>query len=114
MSVETIRDEFRKKVSRYRSFLRLLNSDDFAIAYGHASVKEQLEMRKTIEHADKNTLHTLIDSQLLRLTPFHQMSTSKLRRIGQNIRIPKYWRKNKSTLIKEIEDVVKRLKEGSI
>jgi hypothetical protein len=111
-SLETIRDSFHSQFKNIRKVHRLVHSDDFAIAYGNASRREKAEICDVIVRADRDTIVNFIEKQILKLTPFHQMTVRQLREIGRNISIPKYWDKDKSTLIEEIENVVERLKKG--
>lgn len=112
MSLKTIRDSFHAQLLNYRNTGRLIESDDFAIAYGNATATEKGEIRNAVKRVDKPAIRKFIKDQLLKLTPFYQMTLKQLREIGRNTRIPDYWKKDKATLIEEIEDVVARLKEG--
>lgn len=113
MRLKAIRSSFHARVLNFRNVNNILHSDDFAIAYGNATRQERHEIERAIDRADKATIVHFVKKKLLTLTPFHQMSVRQLREIGRNVRLPKYWEKDKTTLIEEIEDVVKRLKEGS-
>lgn len=112
MRLKTIRDSFHAKFLNHRSVLYVLDSEDFAIAYKHATTQEQKEIEAAIERADKETLVKFIKEKLLQLTPFHQMTLRQLREIGRNVKIEDYWKKDKGTLLKEIENVVTRLKKS--
>ena len=112
MRLKTIRSSFHARVLNFRNVNNILQSDDFAIAYGNATSQEQHEVEQAIDRADKAAIVKFVKAKLLKLTPFHQMSVRQLREIGRNVRLPNYWEKDKTTLIEEIEDVVKRLKEG--
>lgn len=112
MKLKTIRDSFHAEVLNYRKVLYVLESDDFAIAYSNATSREQREVQQVIDRADKRALVKFVKAQLLKLTPFHQMSVKQLREIGRNVRVPDYWKKDKITLIEEIENVVSRLKKS--
>ncbi|MEA1999820.1 MAG: hypothetical protein U9N61_10945 [Euryarchaeota archaeon] len=110
MRLKTIRGSFHAQFLKHRQVSYIINSDDFAIAYFNATELEQTEIGQAVQRADKETLINFIKTQLLKLTPFHQMALRQLREIGRNTQIPDYWKKDKATLIKEIEDVVTRLK----
>jgi hypothetical protein len=113
MKLKTIRDSFHARLLALRNVSYILNSDDFAIAYENAPDLEKKEILAAIERVDKKFLQKAVNTQLLKLTPFHRMTLRQLREVGRNTRIPEYWSKNKLTLISEIEDVVAKLKEGS-
>jgi len=111
MSLKTIRESFHAQFLQIRNMHRLIWSDDFSIVYNSASKEKQKEIKSAIERNDKLSLRKLIKEQLNKMTPFHKMGIRALREIGKNLRLPNYWRKDKGTLIEEIEHVIQRLKE---
>lgn len=113
MSLKTIRDSFHAQFRNFRNFHRLIMSDNFEIIYDSLKEYELLELKAIVDRVDKKALRKLIKGNLLKLTPFHQMSIRQLREIGRNTNIPKYWNKDKATLIEEIQNVVTRLKKSS-
>lgn len=113
MSLKTIQNSFHSQLLMIRSIHRLIHSDNFCIAYSKATKSEKEKVEKDIKQSNKRSLQEFIKKQLLPLSPFHRLNVKELRKIGGNVRISKYWMKDKITLIKEIEDVVKRIKESS-
>lgn len=110
MRLRTIRDSFHAKFLNDQRVLYLIRSDDFEVAYKNANKDERKAIEAAVERADKETLVAFIKKKLAELTPFHQLTLRQLREIGRNIQIEEYWNKDKVTLLREIEDVVTRLK----
>jgi hypothetical protein len=113
MGLEYIRERCTVVVCNGRNMKRLVDSDNFAIAYNAASKDMRLRVELAVGLLDKDYLRIFINEALQGMTPFHEMGVRALRKIAKNLRITGYWGKDKITLIKEIEDVVARLKEGS-
>ena len=112
MGLEAIQADLHAQFPNVRNTNRLIQSDDFAIAYNNASPKERRLITKAAHRIDKVTINKFIKKQLLSLTPFYSMGIKQLREIGKNIRLDEYWCKDKITLIEEIENVVARLKKS--
>jgi hypothetical protein len=91
---------------------RLVDSDNFAIAYNGASKDMRLRVELAVGLLDKNYLKVFIDKSLEKMTPFHSMGVRSLRKIAKNLSITDYWNMDKETLIKEIADAITRLKKS--
>ncbi len=111
MNLETLRDSFHVQSLLFRNIDNIIHSDNFAIAFHSADEKEKGNVQKQIFLLNKDYLKLFIISELDNLTPFHKMGIRKLREIGRNLRIAKYFILNKSTLIEEIKNVAERLKK---
>lgn len=112
MSLETIRETVHARLLNMRNVHHTVMSDDFEIIFRILNIREKRELNRLIELNDKKGIQNFIKQRLLKLTPFHNMSHTKLREIARHNSIPDYWLKKKTTLIREIEDVIKRLKAG--
>lgn len=121
MSLETLRNSFHAQALGFRNIDTILQSDNFAIAYGVVS-KEDQEFIESLIYGDafdvnrdiipnKKVIKQFINRQLKSLTPFHRMGIRKLREIGCNLSINDCFILNKATLIEEIENVAARLKK---
>ena len=113
MNLETIRHSFHLQFLNHRNVDALINTDNFSIAFKCATGKEQETVTLYIEKADKKFLQSFVAQKLQTLTPFHRLGVRALREIAKNVGIKNRRLLSKSTLIEEIEDVAKRLKEGS-
>jgi len=111
-SLRTLKRSFHAKFSKTLAIKRLVNSDNFELAYTNADEPTKKLFCESVKREDRTTIRSLIKRELSKLTPFHEMNMGKLRAIGRNLKIPDYKRLNKSFLIREIEHVVERLKEG--
>lgn len=112
MSLRAIRDSFHSQFLNCRNVNNLIHSDDFELAYQRATSKARNEIKKAIDRQDKVVIKNFISEQLANITPFHELTLRNLRIIGQNIGIKEYWKKDKLTLLEEIENVVQRLKSN--
>lgn len=112
MRLKAIRDSFHSQALKSRQLDRIISSDDFTIAYSNATDNEKKVVEQAIFRLDKTYVIEFVKKQLMHLTPFHQMGLKMLRDIGRNLSIPKYWEKDKISLIKEIENVVARIKKS--
>ena len=109
-SLRIIRDSFHAQFLNIRNCNNLIQGDDFEIAYEAASVQERRLVMEAIERLDKTKIKDFIDDKLVKLTPFEKLGIRKLREIGQHMRITGYQSMSKPELIKEIKNVVSRLK----
>ena len=63
---------------------------------------------------NKARLRTILRNLITDLKPFEQMSMTRLRNIAGHLRVSNYKDLTKDRLIKEIEDVIKRVKESNL
>lgn len=109
--------ELREAV--HYSFLNIRNTeyivytDDFELTYKDAPKEYRDSIDVAIKQGNNNYLKKLIKERLLELTPFNKMTLRQLRVIAKHNSVLNYGILSKVNLIKEIENVVKRLKKNS-
>jgi len=112
-NLKTIRDLFHGQFLHIRNCNNLLQSDNFEIAYSLASSEERDEIFIAIAESNKDKLKSFIIDKISEGTPFEQLNMRKLREIAQHWKICKYNVLNKLSLVEEIKNVAKRLKDDS-
>ncbi len=112
-SLKILRNDFHAQVLRYRKLDYVVRSESFEIAFREATPEEKRGIYLALMQGNKLALEQFIEKQFCKLTPFEQMSTRKLRTIGQHLGIMDYQYLNKVTLIEEINRAVQRVKENS-
>jgi hypothetical protein len=112
MSLESVRERCTEVTRNARNVKRLVDSDNFTIAYNDATKYMKDRVESAIRYHDKDYLRDFITNSLRKMTPFHSMGVRSLRKIAKNLSITGYWSMDKETLIKEIADVITRLKKS--
>jgi hypothetical protein len=110
VSLETIKDSFHSQLLKHRNFETFLRGEDVEIAYEKASDEEKKQIELVVKDVDLDKLKEIVRRILKSLTPFHELTIRDLRKIGSNLAIKSYAKLLKKDLIKEIEDVVHRIK----
>jgi hypothetical protein len=113
MNIGQVREDLRANYLALRNLYRAIEGEDFSMAFEHASPLERERVLKAISIRDKYTLALFIKKQLAKLTPFHRMSVPTLRGIAKGNGLSNYSNWSKVKLIKEIENVVAKLKANS-
>jgi hypothetical protein len=113
VSLKAIRDSFHSQLLKHRNFETFLQTEDFEIAYRESTVDEKKNIGEVVKEVDLNRLKEIVRDKLKSLTPFHEMTIRDLRKIGSNLAVKSYAKLLKKDLIKEIEDVVHRIKANS-
>jgi hypothetical protein len=110
--LKIVREIFHAQFCNIRNINNIIHSDDFEIAFSLSTEEDQNDILRIIADFDKDGIRIFIDNKLTNGTPFDQLSIRKLRDIGRFMKITNYHILNKMTLIEEIKNVAKRLKEN--
>jgi len=113
MDLKKVREIVRKDILKSRSIERIVSSSDFELAYTDSNEFYRDIVWYYIKRKDKVNLKKCIKERLTKLTPFHKMSVRQLRVAASHSNVYFYQTMNKVELIRELENVVTRLKEGS-
>ena len=113
MSLGRIRTNLHAQYCKARQFHYLVESEDFGLVFESATPNKQKYVRTLVRLGDMTNIKKFIREELLKLTPFHQMSIRQLRQMGQRLRVRGYNTLHKGTLVQEIQHAVERVKESS-
>jgi len=107
-----IRELFHAQFLHIRNCNNIIHSDDFEIAFNLATESERVDLLTVIAELDRDSIKDFIDNKLTKGTPFDLLSIRKLREIGKHMKISNYHILNKMTLVEEIQNAAKRIKEN--
>lgn len=113
MEYEQVKGILHEKLLLTRSIHYTITTDTFQFIWENCSDFERKELSNLVLELKKDSLKSFLNSKIVNLTPFVELSVSKLRRCAQKLHIPNYQSKGKLDLIKDIEDAVQRLKENT-
>lgn len=110
----TIRELLHVQYLHMRRCNRIVQSDDFQIAFELLNEKERNEILLAIAEGNKEKLKNFVLNKVKKdAEPFEQMGITKLQGVAQHIGIKYYKNKTKLQLIKEIrENVTERLEKS--
>lgn len=114
MNLETIRKLLHAQFLHMRKCNRIVQSDNFEIAYDLANKEEQSDILLAIAEANKDKLKDFVWGKIKHEgEPFEKLNLRELQKIGQYLKIPYYKQLSKLDIIEKIrKNVAERLEKN--
>ena len=112
MNLRDFREQYHEEYLKIRNCNYIIQSSDVEFIFSTLEPDEFDTFKKIMYSFDKEKIKQYIEHRKRKTYLFDKMSIRQLRTVGKNLRIENYHVLSKDLLLKEIDNVVKRLKKS--